>query len=109
MCTADGGSFGSVAEALETADAAMDYLNRRAAAGLEAASCGEVLTARPRPPTACCCASSATTSASTAAAGNSFCTPTAPPPPADPADRSSTATHPRHPGGMTRQEANHRA
>jgi hypothetical protein len=44
MCTADGGSFGSVAEALKMANATMDYLNARAAGDLDAASCGEVLT-----------------------------------------------------------------
>jgi len=44
MCTADGGSFGSVAEALKMANATMDYLNTRAGTDLDAASCGEVLT-----------------------------------------------------------------
>jgi Domain of unknown function (DUF222) len=44
MCTADGGSFGSVAEALKMANATMDYLNSRAGTDLDAASCGEVLT-----------------------------------------------------------------
>jgi len=44
MCTADGGSFGSVADALTMANATMDYLNARAGTDLDAASCGEVLT-----------------------------------------------------------------
>jgi hypothetical protein len=43
MCTADGRLFGSVAEALQMANATMDYLNGSAGAGLDAASCGSVL------------------------------------------------------------------
>ena len=42
MCTAEGRSFGSVAEALRMANATMDYLNSPAA-DLEAAGCGEAL------------------------------------------------------------------
>jgi hypothetical protein len=42
MCTADGRLFGSVAEALEMANATMDYLNSPAA-DLDAAACGAVL------------------------------------------------------------------
>ena len=44
MCTADGGSFGSVAEALRMTRAGLDYLNARAAGEVEAAGSGEVLT-----------------------------------------------------------------
>src|SRR5215470_11414796 len=43
MCT-DGDQPGSIAEALRTAHASLDYLNSPAAAGLHAAACGEVLT-----------------------------------------------------------------
>jgi Domain of unknown function (DUF222) len=43
MCTADGRSFGSVAEALRMADATMDYLNGPGAGELDAASYGAVL------------------------------------------------------------------
>jgi Domain of unknown function (DUF222)/HNH endonuclease len=42
MCTADGRSFGSVAEALRMANATMDHLNSPAAE-LDAAGCGEAL------------------------------------------------------------------
>jgi hypothetical protein len=44
MCTADGQMFGSVAEALRMTRAGLGYLNGRAGTGLDAASCGEVLT-----------------------------------------------------------------
>jgi len=44
MCTADGRSFGSVAEALRMANATMDYLNSPNA-DLDAAACGQALTA----------------------------------------------------------------
>jgi hypothetical protein len=44
MCTADGPAPGSVAEALRMTRAGLDYLNGRAGTGLDAASCGEVLT-----------------------------------------------------------------
>jgi Domain of unknown function (DUF222) len=43
MCTADGRLFGSVAEALRMANAAMDYLNGPDGADLDAASYGSVL------------------------------------------------------------------
>ena len=43
MCTADGRMFGSVAEALRTANAVMDYLNGPDGAALDAVSCGSVL------------------------------------------------------------------
>src|SRR5215469_15771727 len=43
MCTADGRTFGSVAEALRMADATMDYLNSPEAADLDPAACGTVL------------------------------------------------------------------
>ncbi|HEY7260583.1 MAG TPA: hypothetical protein VH589_03755 [Trebonia sp.] len=42
MCTAEGQTFGSVAEALRMANATMDYLNSPAA-DLDAAACGQVL------------------------------------------------------------------
>jgi len=42
MCTADGQTFGSVAEALRMANATMDYLNSPAV-DLDAAACGQVL------------------------------------------------------------------
>jgi Domain of unknown function (DUF222) len=45
MCTADGPAPGSVAEALRMTRAGLDYLNGSAATDLDAASCGEVLTA----------------------------------------------------------------
>jgi len=43
MCTGDSRAFSSVAEALRTANATMDYLNSPAA-DLDAAACGQVLT-----------------------------------------------------------------
>ena len=43
MCTADGRTFGSVAEALRMANATMDYLNGPGADELDAAACGTVL------------------------------------------------------------------
>ena len=43
MCTAGGRVFGSVAETLRMAAAAMDYLNGPDGAGLDAAACGAVL------------------------------------------------------------------
>src|SRR5215469_7562669 len=43
MCTADGRMFGSVAEALRTANATMDYLNGPGAEELDSAACGSVL------------------------------------------------------------------
>jgi Domain of unknown function (DUF222) len=44
MCTADGRSFGSIAEALRMANATMDYLNSPDA-DLDAAACGQALIA----------------------------------------------------------------
>src|ERR1700761_964907 len=48
MCTADavqgsGDTFGSAADALRVAGAALDYLNAAVAAGLDGAACGELL------------------------------------------------------------------
>src|SRR5215469_6842 len=43
MCTADRRLFGSVAEALQMANATMDYLNGPGAGELDAAACGPVL------------------------------------------------------------------
>src|SRR6516164_1397229 len=45
MCTDGGQPPGSIAEALRTAHASLDYLNSPAAAELHAAACGPVLTA----------------------------------------------------------------
>src|SRR5215831_319853 len=44
MCTDGGQPPGSIAEALRTAHASLDYLNSPAAAELPAAACGPVLT-----------------------------------------------------------------
>ena len=45
MCTDGDQAPGSIAEALRTAHASLDYLNSPAAAELHAAACGPVLTA----------------------------------------------------------------